>query len=156
MSLRALVVPGWLEIAFNELGIEEVPGPVHNPRIQEYLAVVDLPEASDETAWCSAFVNWVMKQAGFTYTMSGAARSWLTYGKEVEVPRFGDIVILWRDDPSSWKGHVGFYVGADRKQERIFILGGNQGNMVSIRAYPAHRLLSYRRPSVGLVVADSN
>jgi len=154
MSTRTLVVPKWLEIAFNELGVEEIPGPEHNPRIQEYLAAVDLPGAEDETAWCSAFVNWVMKQAGHERTGSGAARSWLTYGNEIMDPLYGDIVVLWREDPDSWKGHVGFYAGMDRKKERIFILGGNQGNMVSVRAYPADRLLQYRRPVIGLVTAN--
>jgi hypothetical protein len=41
---------------------------------------------------------------------------------------------------------VGFFL-AFRDQRKVLLLGGNQGNAVSIAAYPRHRILSFRRPS---------
>jgi uncharacterized protein (TIGR02594 family) len=71
------------------------------------------------------------------------ARSWLTVGGETSEPEVGDIVVLWRESPTSWKGHVGFYV---RETEHlIFVLGGNQHNQVGINGYGKHRLLGYRK-----------
>ena len=97
----------------------------------------------DETAWCSAFANYVAKTSGHEYTGKLNARSWLDAGEEIENPEKGDIVVLWRESPSSWKGHVGFFVKQTRNY--VYVLGGNQGNAVSIRAYDIKRLLGFRR-----------
>ena len=91
----------------------------------------------------AAFVNWVNKMAGLPYTGKLNARSFMKIGKKVSTPRTGDIVILWRDNPKSWKGHVGYYIRSSKDQ--IWILGGNQENEVKIKAYPKSRLLEYRR-----------
>lgn len=119
--------------AINEVGIKEHPGENHNPRIVEYHQACDLRAKSDEISWCSAFVNWCFQQAGLEGTKSAAAISWSKWGNNVREPRIGDIVVFRRVD-SSWRGHVGFYVGQDG--ERILVLGGNQGNEVSFQWYP--------------------
>lgn len=96
-----------------------------------------------ETAWCAAFVNATLKEAGMDGTGLLNARSFLQWGTEVTEPAEGDVVVLSRGD-SAWQGHVGFFKGFDSKGN-ILILGGNQGDAVTIQAYPASRLLGYRR-----------
>jgi uncharacterized protein (TIGR02594 family) len=135
-----------MRVAVGEIGVREVLGGFSNPRIIEYLQTVHA-YGGDETPWCSAFVNWVMQKASYPATWKAYARSWLAYGERLDQPRYGAIVILWRDSPESWMGHVGFFV--DRSGDRaIKILGGNQNNAVNVAAYPRYRVLGYRWPSV--------
>jgi uncharacterized protein (TIGR02594 family) len=139
--------PPWLTIARAELGVLETPGPESTPRILEYLAATRLPPSmhDDETPWCAAFVCWVLQQAGLEHTASAGARSYLRWGRLLTDPRLGCVVVLSRpnqDNPSS--GHVGFWVGDG--QRGPLILGGNQGNAVTIRPYAARRVLGYRWP----------
>jgi len=101
-----------------------------------------------KTAWCAGFVNAVLNQTGDegTSKTDGAlsARSFLNWGKSVSEPQEGDVVVLWRESKSSWKGHVGFFAGFDDNGD-ILVLGGNQNNSVSIKSYDKDRLLGYRR-----------
>lgn len=60
-------------------------------------------------------------------------------------PEPGDVVIFWREDPQSWKGHVGFFFGYSQDGHRVYCLGGNQGNQVSVSAYPTNTVLGFRR-----------
>ncbi|CAL2077752.1 conserved protein of unknown function [Tenacibaculum sp. 190524A02b] len=134
-----------LEIALSQIGIKEVKGSADNPEVLKYFDEIGFNgrKLHDETAWCSAFANWVAKTAGMQFTGKLNARSWLKVGREVTSPQMGDVVVLWRESPNSWKGHVGFFI---RKTNRhIYILGGNQRNSVCIIAYPINRLLQYRR-----------
>ncbi len=135
----------WMEYAWQEFGVREIRGRRHNSRIVTYLASVGLGHHGDETAWCSAFTNWCIAQAGIRGTRRANARSWLTWGGMcLGVPHYGCVTVLWRGSRNSWKGHVGFYVGNLGNQ--IFLLGGNQGNAVSIKGYNRNRLLGYRWP----------
>lgn len=141
----------WVAIARGELGQRDYPGPTHNnPRILEYLRTTGQQTNADETSWCSAFVNWCMKQSGRSGTNNAAARSWLTYGQALASPIPGTIVVLWRESPSSWKGHVGFFDGWD-VGNRVRLLGGNQGggvdwDEVCVATFPQERVLGYRWP----------
>lgn len=96
-----------------------------------------------KTPWCAAFVNAVLGATGQEGTGRLNARSFLNYGTPTQSPTQGDIVVFSRGN-SSWQGHVGFYVGED--ETHIRVLGGNQGNKVSIARYPKSRLLGYRKP----------
>jgi uncharacterized protein (TIGR02594 family) len=132
-----------LNKALDYIGIKEMPGVENNPTILGFFKSIGQSWVqSDETAWCSAFVNYVCKSEGFEYTGKLNARSWLTVGTHIDEPARGCIVVLWRVDKNGWQGHVGFYVRHDG--DYIYILGGNQDNSVSIKAYPKERLLSYR------------
>jgi len=158
-------VPVYYVAALEEMGVEETPGEEHTPRVLEYLKTVGLGE-DDETPWCSAFMNWCVIQehrgddGDYYYegkmhpadslshkvgTGRANARSWLGWGKEVSrsEARKGDVVVLWRGSPRSWKGHVGIFEGWSGN--KVMLLGGNQGNKVTIAAYPSVRVLSIRR-----------
>jgi uncharacterized protein (TIGR02594 family) len=134
----------WMAIAKTQLGVKELSGSRNNPRIVEYhrTAVGNL---ADSVPWCSSFVNWVVIKAGINGTNKGNARSWLNWGQKLSKPIPGCVVVFWRDSPSSWKGHVGFYVGDAGSYVKV--LGGNQGNAVTISTYPKSRVLGYRWPS---------
>jgi len=144
-----------LEVAINEFGVKEIKGPQHNDRIVKYAQESNLTWITDdETPWCSTFMNWVALQAGLSNSKSAAARSWLKIGFEVATPEPGDVVVFWRENIHSHKGHVGIYMGFSKDHTRVYVLGGNQGDAVSISAYPTERVLSFRRltnkASVGL------
>jgi len=144
----------WMAVARAEIGVKEFTGSGDNPRIVQYLrsTTLDAPSAShDETAWCSAFVNWCVERAGYEGTDSAWAKSWLRWGRDAGgEPPPGSVVVLERPpDPSS--GHVGFLVeGPDlarpREQRLVTLLGGNQNDAVRVSAYPASRIAGFRVP----------
>ncbi len=130
------------EIAFQEFDVREIVGKDDNPEVLKYFAEIGHSWVKDdETAWCSAFVNYCAKKAGYDYSGKLDARSWLKVGKKTDEPKLGDIVVLWREKKKGWKGHVGFFI--KKRKGLIYILGGNQSNRVKISAYSEHRLLSY-------------
>ena len=133
-------------IATKEIGVTEIPGAQHNAQILTYAKEAGFSNIKDdETPWCSIFMNWVASKAGLETTNQANARSWLNVGIPVVNPEPGDIVIFWREDPNSYKGHVGVFMGYSQDRSRIYTLGGNQSNMVSQSAYSAAELLGFRR-----------
>jgi uncharacterized protein (TIGR02594 family) len=134
--------------------VREIAGPESNPRIVLYHSSTSGGAASDETAWCSSFVNYCVEQAGQKGTDSKWARSWHDgkWGHEVEDPRPGDIVVWSRKSASTDGGHVAFFVERVGSNT-LRVLGGNQSNRVKISDYPIdgelagmkYKLLSIRR-----------
>lgn len=146
-----------LKIAFSELGTEEIEGEKHNPRILSYAKETGIKGiTSDEVAWCSTFVNWVAWKAGLQRSGKPNARSWLDVGIKVSNPEPGDVVVFWRESPQSWKGHVGLFLGVSTDKKRVYCLGGNQGNRVSVTAYRFETVLSFQRlaPVSKLVIPE--
>ncbi len=137
----------WMDIAMAELGVKEVNGKGHNPRILEYLQSTTIGSwgaGRDETAWCSAFVNWVMEEAGIEGTNSAMARSWLNWGRKIDEPVVGCIVVLKRGTGNS--GHVAFC--ADEPGNAfVYLLGGNQSDSVCVQYYKLKDVLGYRLPA---------
>lgn len=128
------------EIAKAEIGVKEVKGG-ENPRILEYHDCTSLDACEDETPWCSAFVNWCCKQAGIEGTGLANARSWLKWGKPLDKPVEGCIVVFKRP-PNPASGHVGFYVRELGNMVRV--LGGNQGDQVKESWFHGCDVLGYR------------
>lgn len=132
-------------LALSQIGVKEFYGKKHNPRIIEYHSTTTLRAITDETPWCSAFVNWCLFRCGLMGTNSSLAKSWLNYGKKTNNPEIGkSIVVLWRGRRDGWQGHVGFFAG--RKNGKILILGGNQGNEVCYQYYKENKVLAYINP----------
>ena len=96
-----------------------------------------------QQAWCAAFVNSSLSQAGLQGTGSNMARSFQKWGVGTNDPKPGDIAVFSRGGPNSGSGHVGFYEGR-AANGNIPILGGNQSNSVSETVMPASRLLGFR------------
>ena len=124
-------------------GLKEVDGANSNPEILAMFKELGYHVTDDSTtAWCSAALSYYAKKNGYEYHKELNARGWLKMPVVILKPRVGDIVVLWRDSPQSWKGHVGLFVSWNEKY--VFVLGGNQGNTLSIAAYPRERILGFR------------
>lgn len=134
-----------IELLLSQIGIKEFTGKKDNPEVLKYFNGIgfDGNKLKDETAWCSAFVNWIAFQMHLPMSGKLNARSWLSVGEKVDTPEIGDVVVFWRENKNSWKGHVAFYI--NENNGFIYVLGGNQNNQVKISAYPKERLLEYRR-----------
>lgn len=137
-----------LRIAAAEIGQEEITGPEHNPRIVEYARESGITWIDDdETPWYSTFMNWVAFSASVERTDRANARSWLTVGRPADPPEPGEVVVFWRESFESRKGHVSLFMGYSSDGERVYVLGGNQGNQVGVTAYGTDRVLGFRRLS---------
>ena len=93
--------------------------------------------------WCADFVNFILRRTGQKTTNSRAARSFLDYGKRIDSPRVGAIVVLQR---GANNGHVGIVRGTDGAGN-VIVISGNHGNKVSESLYPKSRVLGYVIPS---------
>ena len=82
------------EIARSYIGTTEGPGPADNPIIMEMYASVghDWVE-HDSVAWCAAFVGHCLEKSGIRSTRLLTARSYLTFGQEIE-PSKADFIAL--------------------------------------------------------------
>lgn len=138
-----LITP--FDVAGQFMGLKEIPGGLHNPAVVAMLQLDAKWVKDDETPWCSAFVNAVCFLLGLPRSRSLAARSWLSVGETVPLAHAlvgFDVVVLTRgSNPAS--GHVGFYAG--HTPNVVHLLGGNQGNAVTIQSFSVSRLLSVRR-----------
>jgi uncharacterized protein (TIGR02594 family) len=138
--------PPWLAAARRELGTGEAAGFANNVRVLAYYRDAGHPEiAHDSVAWCAAFASAMLERSGIASPRTLRARDFLRWGTALDLPKPGCIVVLWRNSPSSGEGHVGFYAG-DRGG-RILLLGGNQGDRVSVAAFPREQVLGFRWPS---------
>lgn len=114
---------------------KEVQGEKHNETILDFWKGTGLVVKDDETAWCAAFVSYIVWYTfGIRITGSGLARAFLKANKYlVEVQRddltAGDIMVFSRTGSPIF-GHVGFK--ASNRSDVLDCLGGNQSNMVSI------------------------
>jgi uncharacterized protein (TIGR02594 family) len=137
-----------LKIAASQLGITEISGDKNHSQIVKYATETGIEGINnDETPWCSTFINWCAKEADLPFSGKATARSWINIGKTVTNPSPGDVVIFWREDPLSWKGHVGLFLGFNASHSQVFCLGGNQSNAVTISSYDINKVLSYQRLS---------
>jgi len=166
----------WVARAIGEFGVgehDDDPETTDNPRIVEYHKTLGGPlkKQRDLVHWCSSFVHWCFGPGVAIPGITRRARSWRAWGTEIETPKPGAIVVLWRR-PSAKEspkqnglskkdliadgkaGHVGFFVELADKQAILF--GGNQSSRanklgeVCKRAYPLdgdeYGLLSCRWP----------
>jgi uncharacterized protein (TIGR02594 family) len=138
-------MPRWIDVAKQYLGTAEVKGAKHNPRILKWWAAIRAPFTDDETPWCAAFVGGVLEECGIRSSRSASARSYSGWGLPLSNPALGCVVVFWRGSPTGWSGHVGFVVGKDAAGN-LMVLGGNQGDKVTIAAFPASRVVGYRWP----------
>jgi uncharacterized protein (TIGR02594 family) len=141
-----------LDQALKFIGIKEQPGSASNPLVLFMLQHVAGWVQDDAVAWCSAFVGFIAWLWDLPQSNSLAARSWLKVGTPISLvearPGF-DIVVLKRGANSPGpsvleaEGHVGFFVSQDIGG--VTVLGGNQGDAVSIEKFPVDRVLGVRR-----------
>lgn len=140
--------PAWLVQARKYLGQKEIAGPQHNPHVLRWWKAMGTAIKDDETPWCGGFVGGILAEVGITPAKNGAmARAWNSFGKKLDKPAVGCIVVFWRGTKAGTAGHVGFVVGRDQRGN-LMVLGGNQGNAVSIAPFDTARVLGYRWPGI--------
>lgn len=134
--------PKILVEAIKLMGTKEVVGKVHNPIIMAWAKDLDLQKiyTADEIPWCGLFIAYACHKAGIDVVDKPLwALSWAKWGTKVTEPMLGDILTFKRDGG----GHVGIYVGEDK--DCYHVLGGNQGNAVSVTRIIKSRLYQARR-----------
>lgn len=138
----------WYEAARRELGVQEIVGRRHNPRILQYHQETRLKAPSDETAWCSSFMNWCFAQAGLRGTLSAAAASWKEWGQPCDV-REDAVVVFGKHHPDAkGTGHVTLVDHLDDDGLHVWCLGGNQNNAVRVSRYLISDIVAARWPLV--------
>lgn len=136
----------WMAIAKEEIGIREITGG-ENERIIEYFTCVSYHAQEDEVPWCSAFANWVLKQAGIEGTNSAVARSFEDWGEDLEDPKKGAIIVF---DWGNGSGHVGFIYSWT--ESSVAVLGGNQGDQVCISNFKWDNVSAMKWPEAETTV----
>lgn len=133
--------------------IQERKGERDHPFIVWCHNLVGLTDAHDEVPWCSAFANGICWLLRLPRSKSARARSWLQVGVPVtstEATAGFDVVILKRGpEPQPGpemigaQGHVGFFGGFEAG--RVLVLGGNQGDAVTVSSFARDSILGIRR-----------
>ena len=132
----------WIEMARKHIGVAEIKGATHNPVIVQFWKDIRRGGIKDdETQWCAAFVGAMLERSGIKSTRFESAKSYLSWGEQLERPVYGCVVVFSRDVG----GHVGFVVGKD-KAGNMLVLGGNKGDAVNVKALPLSRVTGYRWP----------
>jgi uncharacterized protein (TIGR02594 family) len=142
--LGALDAPRTIDEALRLFGTQEVLGDGSNPEILRWAIEVGVGHdyRADSVPWCGLFAAVVVQRAGWLVPTGPLwARNWQHFGQAApSKPSLGDVLVFKRGD----SGHVGFYIAQDA--EAFHVLGGNQGDAVSIVRIPRARLLAARRP----------
>jgi uncharacterized protein (TIGR02594 family) len=136
------------DVAKKELGVHETPGAMATPRIMEYERHTNRGyTGSDEEAWCSKFANFCTDEAGFKGSNSAAAKSWLDWGKVLDEPILGCVVVFSRKDAKNPNAaHVAICDHPDISNGIIRCIGGNQSDAVTVARTPTLKVLGYRSP----------
>lgn len=137
--LSKLTAPAILVEAVKLFGTKELSGKENNPVIlgwaQEIGGWVGSFYKDDGTPWCGLFVGLCAKRAGIPFGQKLlGAKNWESWGTPAKYPMLGDVLIFTREGG----GHVGLYVAEDK--EAYHVLGGNQGDQVSIARIAKDRL----------------
>jgi len=148
--------PQWLIFARRFIGRKELPGPESAPWIEKLWFKLRAGwlwalYGDDSTlAWCGLFVAACLNELGYALPKHWyRARAWLELDtpadkrrlQALDFPAVGCIVVFERKGG----GHVGFVVGQS-VYGHLMVLGGNQGNSVSILPFDRERVLGYRWP----------
>lgn len=135
--------PQWLAIAREYIGLEEIPGPRHHATILSWLKKLQAWWADDETPWCGTFVAHCMQECDLPIPKFWMrAKAWAELGTRLAAPVRGCVVVFERQGG----GHVGFVVGRT-KNNLLMVLGGNQGNRVSVAPFESSRVIGYFWPA---------
>ena len=133
----------WITEAKKHIGLREVVGTGNNPAIVQFWKDIKRGGIKDDaTPWCAAFVGAMLERVGIRSSRFESAKSYLAWGVLLTAPAPGCIVVFTREGG----GHVGFVVGQD-KAGNLLVLGGNQGDAVSVKAFPLARVSGYRWPA---------
>lgn len=140
--LKAETSPKILVNARKLIGTREFSGDKNNPIILQWAKDFNLQSIynADSIPWCGLFMAHVCQVSDLEIPkMSLRAREWLNWGTKQDHAMLGDVLVFSRNGG----GHVGIYVGEDTKCYHV--LGGNQGDSVSIVRIVKTRCIGIRR-----------
>lgn len=140
--LKNETAPRLLVEAVKMIGTKEIVGSKHNPKILDWAQELGLSKiyTNDEIPWCGLAIAYACHKAGLNVIDKPLwALSWAKWGTHAVDPMLGDILTFKRNGG----GHVGIYVGEDEKC--FHVLGGNQGNSMSVSRIDKARLYEARR-----------
>lgn len=128
--------PRWMTIARVDLHLKEIPGKEHAPKIVMWLKRLGAWWSDDETPWCGVAMAAWMRDARVPLPKHWyRAKAWADgWGTPLAEPIVGCVVVFDRQGG----GHVGLVVGKDAAGG-LQVLGGNQGNAVSIARFGPER-----------------
>lgn len=142
--------PAWLARARDFIGLTEIKGALHEPKILQLWADAKMSYVhDDETAWCAAFAAAMLERTLIISPRKANARSFCGWG--IDVMELGPgamplgAIVVYERPPNPDHGHVGFAVGIDA-EGFIHTLGGNQSDRVCIARMRGDRLIAARWP----------
>jgi len=139
--------PLHLSVARAFVGIRETPGPVSTAVILQWAKDIGAPPwyHDDDQAWCAVWMNrlcmamqWPLSGTGFALLR---ALSFETWGRSLSEPTLGCVMVFLRPEGA----HVALYLG--ETPTHYVVLGGNQGNAVSVTSIAKDRLAFMRWPA---------
>ncbi len=137
------MTPPWLTAARADIGLKEIPGPKSNLKIIGWAVKlggwIKAAVTDDATPWCGMFVAHIFQDTLPALKRPAnplSAAAWALWGIKLAKPALGAVLVFRR--PGG--GHVGFYEGEDAACYHV--LGGNQGNAVSVTRIEKNRLIA--------------
>jgi uncharacterized protein (TIGR02594 family) len=134
-------LPPWLVAGILDIGVEEIPGTDHAPRILEYHLNTG-QWSNDEVPWCGSAVETWLVETGFEglQRRGALARAWGGWGRPANLNELGAICVLRRrkggpdaSTGSRWGYHVGVYLNMSRRN--VVMLSGNKDDRVGVDTY---------------------
>jgi uncharacterized protein (TIGR02594 family) len=137
------------------IGVQEIVGKGSNKTIMAWRDELNLAGVKitgygdDDIPWCGLFAAIIayrrMNAAAEVVKDPLWARNWAKYGTKSAAAGLGDVLVFVRNGG----GHVGFYVAED--STAYHVIGGNQGNKVSVTRIAKDRCIAVRRPPYSTV-----
>lgn len=142
----------WLDVAESYIGLEEVEGGRSNPEILVWAKELNQKYyTTDSIPWCGLFAGVCLTRGGVDVKKQVPnmlwARDYMKLGVDSD-PCFGAVMVFTRDGG----GHVAFYISED--DDYYHVLGGNQGDKVSVIRHRKSALLGARWPKEFLDLRD--
>jgi uncharacterized protein (TIGR02594 family) len=140
--------PNWIIEGRKLIGLHEAAGDADNPKVVKLFEDAGHPEVvHDSTAWCAAFVGAVLKRSGLKGNGSLWALDYAKWGQPLDGVALGAVATKRRFNAAGKLvgGHVFFVVGWEG--DKVYGLGGNQADRVSVNAYPRSVVAAYRWPN---------
>ena len=108
-----------IEIAQQEIGKGEISKNNYGSHVRKYL------KGKEGLSWCAGFVSYTLEKSGVKFKYSLGARDLFGQFERTNDPKSGDLILFWRDNISSWKGHIGIIEKVD--DIYIYTIEGNVG-----------------------------
>jgi uncharacterized protein (TIGR02594 family) len=140
--------PAWLRAARAKLGTREAAGAANSATIMGWAKtlgtkVLGMVYNADSVPWCGLFVATCFAEDVIPAApIAVRAKAWADWGLNLRADRLAPGAVLVFERPGG--GHVGFYVGEDATAYHV--LGGNQGDRVSIMRLEKSRCVARRWP----------